>query len=1348
MQKRLKIQKYDFRKSHEDKQVVTPVKQKGVGHHLTSQKNDPWPQLPTQEKVKSRPGHALSFRKIRPLKRKASSDFQTPDRKRKRTNSCAWYCKFCDEKLEDRGTFEEHTRSNKHKKRLERSLSKLSPIEAPCGSECTELHPVGVAWVRKKDCGYYVEVESQPVKIMVQVELKSGPKEEEAQENKSVNAIQAEKPICKVPPPPPPLSNFQEIGPSYLAHQPLKKTMNTSKTQTKNHLDYCISIEASMWALWELSKLVNVQGIQKFFLPDAVENDALQQIMSAKYTTEDSKLEVEKLRQEIRDIIVAESSKNDIYKLLNLILELRHIRGNSSFDATMFFEKGDINASTVAQEAFTLLLMTMHEIGSFCLPVVPSSIWKDVFWDLGEARWFGRIIHEGQCLLVGTSYDDDIVSRAIDAKYRLLGAESSNLDLTDFFAVDKFIQNVTTKWQRIESTNPSSKDVLDKLKAKAMDLQQNFPREIFQLTNLLALDLSDCDIMFIHPDISELCNLQLLSLRANHIRYLPLSLFQLTSLQYLDLGRNNIRILPPTIGELVHLRELYLDINPLGSIDREIVKLKCLKKLNLSYNFKGFFSRKAPQLIGSLTTLKRLDMSGLRLGNSTLRMFATLPELEVLRLSKNEIDYIDSAGKMKNLRELYLDHNHFRFIPASNFVKARFENLQLLDLRYNRLKRLPRDLSWLKGIKVLLKGNDINLRQKHCKGIQTDLQSKRDDAKKRKPLCKVRKYLLSSLPKDIASKVQHLLEELEDKIKSNNEYSKWNMAKIGRDFSVKMPLHQALLPFVLKIDLLIFLGSSRRFIQEEVFRAICTLIPYQRSHKLLTELLERFCENVINDGSSEQDDIRKLKLEWYMKFLMMQRKTLRKRLNDEIKIALSKAITRKNPIEQINVKSGIFKVGQVCDKIAELARMSGRIVPKAFPEKLQDVAFRLIAKQFPRKYKIGLDIVRAFYESEKRKMFGTKCGNVETPRNILVKEEPVPSVFSITNIICSIEAEIAYVENANDEFMETIFIYENLHLKHMRALLEKAQVLASRDACERKASVSELVSIQEQVMDLSKQIRTACDIGVKREELVVINPRKEADSEITQEKIFNALYPFEGYLATKEAIDVLIRNWKQKEIFINSKGVLPDLAKSQQKRIVKNVKACILEQVPKILDHGGRGEEWKPGICVKDSSVCGGLGLFAMQDFKAGMLIGLLLGKLMTEEEAEFYYGPGTRARERASYICSIPVGEETLIIDPFNFSSRVNHAGILGDSTPVDTENMAWVEIIYQGIPYIAEVVIRDIKTGEEILTNYGKSYHADPFLDPETKPSALIMKSAEVYFKSRFIDLTDLPDLDETIS
>ena len=63
---------------------------------------------------------------------------------------------------------------------------------------------------------------------------------------------------------------------------------------------------------------------------------------------------------------------------------------------------------------------------------------------------------------------------------------------------------------------------------------------------------------------------------------------------------------------------------------------------------------------------------------------------------------------------------------------------------------------------------------------------------------------------------------------------------------------------------------------------------------------------------------------------------------------------------------------------------------------------------------------------------------------------------------------------------------------------------------------------------------------------------------------------------------------------------------------------------------------------------------------------------------------------------------------------------------------------MIFEGYPYIAEVITRDISPGHEILTNYGEMYRADPFLDEATRPRTLKLKSRQVYFTNRFFDLT----------
>lgn len=328
----------------------------------------------------------------------------------------------------------------------------------------------------------------------------------------------------------------------------------------------------------------------------------------------------------------------------------------------------------------------------------------------------------------------------------------------------------------------------------------------------------------------------------------------------------------------------------------------------------------------------------------------------------------------------------------------------------------------------------------------------------------------------------------------------------------------------------------------------------------------------------------------------------------------------------------------------------------------------------------------------------------------------------------------------------------------MRSLCKKAKRLALKGD-NRDDRIRQLSDILKQVKELSNQIRAACDFGVKREDLSDLPPEMRKvispEIEIVSEELNNVTRFFEGYSATHEAIAILEKNrGDQDEItyIANSNVIFSHLTKKQQKKALKRLQKRLENIIPKALEvtYG----EFKPDVEIKESTVCSGLGMFAKKDFIIGDVIGLFLGKLMTEEEAAYYYGPATRKRARAKYIYSFLAGGETLVIDPYNYSSRVNHAGELGNSQPVETENMAWVELIHKnGIPYVAEVVIRNIKCGDEILTNYGESYREDPFsLYPETHPSALKNKSAKVYIQSHLVDLTTpeskAPIVDLTLS
>ncbi len=85
------------------------------------------------------------------------------------------------------------------------------------------------------------------------------------------------------------------------------------------------------------------------------------------------------------------------------------------------------------------------------------------------------------------------------------------------------------------------------------------------------LNLSECELTSLPPEIGQLTSLQSLSLSGNQLTSLPPEIGQLTSLQSLHLSGNQLTSLPPEIGQLTNLQSLSLRSNPLTSPPPEIV---------------------------------------------------------------------------------------------------------------------------------------------------------------------------------------------------------------------------------------------------------------------------------------------------------------------------------------------------------------------------------------------------------------------------------------------------------------------------------------------------------------------------------------------------------------------------------------------------------------------------------------------------------------------------------------------------------------------------------------------------------------------------------------------------------
>ncbi len=165
-----------------------------------------------------------------------------------------------------------------------------------------------------------------------------------------------------------------------------------------------------------------------------------------------------------------------------------------------------------------------------------------------------------------------------------------------------------------------------------------FPRNLEELTDLIALILSENNITEIPKELGSLTNLRHLSLDHNQITEIPKELGSLTNLTYLSLDHNQITEIPEELGSLTNLSHLSLAHNQITEIPKELGSLTNLELLCLNHNQ----ITEIPKELKSLTNLT------------------------VLYLIFNQITEIPKElGSLTNLTGLWLNHNQITEIEPS-----------------------------------------------------------------------------------------------------------------------------------------------------------------------------------------------------------------------------------------------------------------------------------------------------------------------------------------------------------------------------------------------------------------------------------------------------------------------------------------------------------------------------------------------------------------------------------------------------------------------------------------------------------------------------------------------------------
>uniref|UniRef100_A0A672KD55 Multifunctional ROCO family signaling regulator 1 n=1 Tax=Sinocyclocheilus grahami TaxID=75366 RepID=A0A672KD55_SINGR len=199
------------------------------------------------------------------------------------------------------------------------------------------------------------------------------------------------------------------------------------------------------------------------------------------------------------------------------------------------------------------------------------------------------------------------------------------------------------------------------------------PTAVFQLSQLVELDVSHNCLNHFSEDIDLLKGLKKLCISHNKIQYLPSQIGTLQSLEELDISFNELHDFPRSFSQLRKLRTLDVDHNKLQCFPSEILALSDLEELDCSGN-------KLEGLPGNIMMLQSIKILWL---SSTHLLF--LPE---------------TFCELQNLESLMLDNNFLTSLPQSF---GKLQKLKMLNLSSNSFEHFPQVIIKLTSLEELLK---------------------------------------------------------------------------------------------------------------------------------------------------------------------------------------------------------------------------------------------------------------------------------------------------------------------------------------------------------------------------------------------------------------------------------------------------------------------------------------------------------------------------------------------------------------------------------------------------------------------------------------------------------------------
>ncbi|KAL8494068.1 hypothetical protein ACS0TY_025024 [Phlomoides rotata] len=253
---------------------------------------------------------------------------------------------------------------------------------------------------------------------------------------------------------------------------------------------------------------------------------------------------------------------------------------------------------------------------------------------------------------------------------------------------------------------------LEYLNMNDLDLSKatNWAQVINSLPSLLQLHFSSCELDFVAHSINanntSITHLDLSSNSCGRSSALPRWIFQLRNLVYLDLSYCCLAGPIPTISNATKLQHINLFVNDFNSSIPDWLYFN--RELEfVSFGFNSYLHGTISNAIKNLTSLSSLDLSWNKLSGRIPKEISKLCRIRDLDLSGNELqgEISDSFGDMSecflgSLESLVVQSNNLSGHLTSQF--GEFKNLRTLDLSNNSLSGvLPVSIGKLSSLEEL-----------------------------------------------------------------------------------------------------------------------------------------------------------------------------------------------------------------------------------------------------------------------------------------------------------------------------------------------------------------------------------------------------------------------------------------------------------------------------------------------------------------------------------------------------------------------------------------------------------------------------------------------------------------------